>query len=812
MATIEKNNAEAIVDAYVKQNGNNEITGDIMNTVLKTLIGYALRGLHFLGVVDSGTSFPTNTPFFGLAIGADTIEGVTIPANALACVYNNGETGDTNQVEIILSADALIAAHNTSNTAHGDIRTEIADGLADLQDEIDALSASSDVTDVVGTYTDLQNYDTSGLTANDIIKVLEDSTHDDSTTYYRWILVGGVGQWQYIGEQGAYYTKAQADAKFVEKESGKGLSSNDFTDSFKTAVENLYNLLRITGSADNGTYLTTLDNIKGIIGIGNRVNASYLEFLQALTSFESSVPIKISTPSSTSANTGITITAAESLAKAILAMADGKIELIQKDANDNTKAYIGLFANSLASLMFANGVNFTDGGANKQLNTTFGDITLQSTTGNVDLKSGNGKVRVYGQNGGVEVNGQGGDVDVTTENGKKMKYNGNEVTTLADIFTMIGYNVLQVGTANTLSANVINIIYNNNQLTSTDTLTINGTTNRQALSYIRIGASMPTINGTAVGTIIGGGWKLNSEHLVLTIGGSVSIVMPLNLDKTGVISQTQTWSGNTYIMSDKVTGPIPISFIDKMKIYGADFNETTGYFELNGLTDISYEEMQRIEAFSPNNISGITWQFMFSDNVTNPLRKMRTNFFNYPKSTGWGNCTIANICRDNNTIETLCLVWSEIRDGWRNVIDSGYTFESVNAIGTTYLWQGSQSWSNAFNDCAHLKHIDTIMRSSLQSSSASYVDPFKNLPMLETVWMHNNERNINWASSPNLKLDCIRYVIANRYDSTVAFTITLHPDCYARCQADTTEYTLSGQTYTGIIAYAAARYITIASA
>lgn len=37
-------------------------------------------------------------------------------------------------------------------------------------------------------------------------------------------------------------------------------------------------------------------------------------------------------------------------------------------------------------------------------------------------------------------------------------------------------------------------------------------------------------------------------------------------------------------------------------------------------------------------------------------------------------------------------------------------------------------------------------------------------------------------------------------------------DAYARCVADTTEYTYNGQTYTGIIAYAAARNITIASA
>ena len=42
------------------------------------------------------------------------------------------------------------------------------------------------VTDIVGTYQDLQNYDTQHLNDNDIIKVLSDSTHDNQPSYYRF--------------------------------------------------------------------------------------------------------------------------------------------------------------------------------------------------------------------------------------------------------------------------------------------------------------------------------------------------------------------------------------------------------------------------------------------------------------------------------------------------------------------------------------------------------------------------------------------------------------------------------------------------
>ena len=54
-----------------------------------------------------------------------------------------------------------------------------------LQTQIDALSAASDVSDIVGTYAELQAYDTSTLQNNNIIKVLQNETHNNETTYYR---------------------------------------------------------------------------------------------------------------------------------------------------------------------------------------------------------------------------------------------------------------------------------------------------------------------------------------------------------------------------------------------------------------------------------------------------------------------------------------------------------------------------------------------------------------------------------------------------------------------------------------------------
>ena len=96
-----------------------------------------------------------------------------------------------------------------------------------LQEQIDAISSSSDVVDVVGTYAELQDYDTSRLGNNDIIKVLTDETHDDAISYYRWN--DTTETFTYIGSQGPFYTKSETDATFVPQTrtiNGKGLNSD----------------------------------------------------------------------------------------------------------------------------------------------------------------------------------------------------------------------------------------------------------------------------------------------------------------------------------------------------------------------------------------------------------------------------------------------------------------------------------------------------------------------------------------------------------------------------------------------------------
>lgn len=94
------------------------------------------------------------------------------------------------------------------NTIHitpvpdGVTKQEFNQEVGRLDNRIDVIEASSDVTDVVGTYQDLEDYDTSTLTDNDIIKVLEDSTHDDAISYYRWSTTSE--SFSFVGSIGPY--------------------------------------------------------------------------------------------------------------------------------------------------------------------------------------------------------------------------------------------------------------------------------------------------------------------------------------------------------------------------------------------------------------------------------------------------------------------------------------------------------------------------------------------------------------------------------------------------------------------------------
>lgn len=149
---------------------------------------------------------------------------VTVPTKT-SDLTNDGSDGTDTYVESATLDDYYTKSETDTQIGYETTAREIAD--SGLQEQIDAIVASSDVVDVVGTYAALQAYDTSGLSDNDIIKVLTDETRDDATTYYRWD--ADTSTWGYIGAEGPFYTKAESDALFTPMTrtiNGKALSSD----------------------------------------------------------------------------------------------------------------------------------------------------------------------------------------------------------------------------------------------------------------------------------------------------------------------------------------------------------------------------------------------------------------------------------------------------------------------------------------------------------------------------------------------------------------------------------------------------------
>lgn len=79
---------------------------------------------------------------------------------------------------------------------------EVAERIMDVEDEVEEIKNNPDVVDIVATYADLQAYDTQHLTDKDIIRVLQDETHDGESTYYRYNKQSDT--WTYVGESKQY--------------------------------------------------------------------------------------------------------------------------------------------------------------------------------------------------------------------------------------------------------------------------------------------------------------------------------------------------------------------------------------------------------------------------------------------------------------------------------------------------------------------------------------------------------------------------------------------------------------------------------
>lgn len=199
------------------------------------------------------------------------------------------------------------------------------------------------------------------------------------------------------------------------------------------------------------------------------------------------------------------------------------------------------------------------------------------------------------------------------------------------------------------------------------------------------------------------------------------------------------------------------SFRDLYISAGAKYNEATGFYELNGLTDITEEEMRKIYLLyitnSPKAEHIVSWLSYPSDFRTNiPPRVYYVS-------------NIQNSIGGNDSLEVLVLSSSALYI--QNLIATAHgSFPKMRRV--------IGYWVYANNDPSKYNF--------------AYGQPFSNCPLLEEIRMKGINKSHTFAVSPNLSKESVLYMITNANPPSGAaagsIAITLHPTAYARLKDD----------------------------
>lgn len=163
---------------------------------------------------------------------------------------------------------------------------------------------------------------------------------------------------------------------------------------------------------------------------------------------------------------------------------------------------------------------------------------------------------------------------------------------------------------------------------------------------------------------------------------------------------------------------------------GAVYNETTGFYELNGLTDITEEEMRNIYMLyitnSPKAEHLVYW-------LTYP-KNFRTNIA--PRMLYVSN--IQNSIAENSVLEVLVL--------------SNYALYVQNSAATAH---------GSFPKLRRVVGYWVYANKNPSNYNFYYGQPFQNCPLLEEIRMKGINKSHTFAVSPNLSKESVLYMITN---------------------------------------------------
>lgn len=181
------------------------------------------------------------------------------------------------------------------------------------------------------------------------------------------------------------------------------------------------------------------------------------------------------------------------------------------------------------------------------------------------------------------------------------------------------------------------------------------------------------------------------------------------------------------------------------------YNQETGYFELNGLTDITYEE-----AIGIYSVYSLTSTAYTNKEAQFQRMKFRTLFPIHTEIYPTLSYNMKNLCCEMLFLEVVSFVTR-----------SSYRYVNIN------------NGNRMFYSCKSLRRVLTpiVVSSVSDANNYPWLDGCQQLEELKIFGISKSYSQ--FKNTPKLNLESFQYLIANAAN-TVPITITVHDDVYAK--------------------------------
>lgn len=220
----------------------------------------------------------------------------------------------------------------------------------------------------------------------------------------------------------------------------------------------------------------------------------------------------------------------------------------------------------------------------------------------------------------------------------------------------------------------------------------------------------------------------------------------------------------------------PQAFIDQWVAAGGTWNEATGYFGLNGITDITYSEAMRIWRHSHLQVRD-SWTSAYTS-ISNSGTKAQMERTYFPLVHPYHDAGGSNLSKTfygNVMVQVVRIV-------------GGYSYGGIHA-----------HLDNTFNGCTALRRVifgDGRGVGDLKCHAGSFAGCV-NLERIDRFDFWTGGQTLDLSMAPKFQIDCIESCVNSQTaHEGWSNTLILHPDVFAQCTEE-------------LMAEAATKYITI---